>query len=188
MIGKAEIKDTPEIRTEPRHEIYIQSGDASREDADRTYCDLLRQRDVQQQEQDPETLLFEAQFIPQKLIAEAPAANKDGVRSLCDEIGENMNCFDEVSPSGDLLPQYQKMLDSGEYDSIEELCNSEGLNYDDVYDTEPREYADVYKSGFCDYVSNGGPDPYDVNIAEGTSEAYYKGLSAASRLLSLLDK
>lgn len=68
MIGKSEIKDTPEVRTEPRHEIYIQSGDASREDADRTYHDLLRQSDVQQQELDPETLLFEAQFIPQNSL------------------------------------------------------------------------------------------------------------------------
>ena len=37
-----------------------------------------------------------------------------------------------------LLPEYDRLLERGEYDSIEELCNALGLNYDDVFD-----YADL---------------------------------------------
>lgn len=37
-----------------------------------------------------------------------------------------------------LYPKYQKMMDSGMYESIEEMCNQLCLNYDDVFD-----YADM---------------------------------------------
>lgn len=33
-----------------------------------------------------------------------------------------------------LYPKYQRLMDSGEYISIEEMCNDLCLNYDDVYD------------------------------------------------------
>ena len=32
-----------------------------------------------------------------------------------------------------LYPEYQKLLDRGEYDSVEEMCNRLCLNYDDVF-------------------------------------------------------
>ena len=34
--------------------------------------------------------------------------------------------------------EYERMLERGEYDSVEELCNDLGLNYEDVYE-EPSE-------------------------------------------------
>lgn len=33
-----------------------------------------------------------------------------------------------------LYPEYQKLLDRGEYTSVEEMCNRLCLNYDDVFD------------------------------------------------------
>lgn len=33
-----------------------------------------------------------------------------------------------------LYPRYERLLRNGEYDSVEEMCNALGLNYDDVYD------------------------------------------------------
>lgn len=33
-----------------------------------------------------------------------------------------------------MYPEYRKMLESGRFDSVEELCNQLALNYDDVYD------------------------------------------------------
>lgn len=32
-----------------------------------------------------------------------------------------------------MIEKYQRMLDSGKYDSVEEMCNAEGLNYSDIY-------------------------------------------------------
>ena len=38
-----------------------------------------------------------------------------------------------------LYDEYSDMLDRGEYDSVEELCNLCGLNLDEVYDYEEEE-------------------------------------------------
>lgn len=32
-----------------------------------------------------------------------------------------------------MYKEYQDMLDSGQYENEEDLCNHEGLNYDDLY-------------------------------------------------------
>lgn len=32
--------------------------------------------------------------------------------------------------------KYERMLERGEYDSINEMCNDLGLNYDDLYENE----------------------------------------------------
>lgn len=41
-----------------------------------------------------------------------------------------------------LLPEYEDMLERGEYDNEEELCNGEGLNWDEIYDYEDDEEDD----------------------------------------------
>lgn len=41
-----------------------------------------------------------------------------------------------------LLPKYQKLMDRGEYSSIEEMCNDLCLNYDDVFDYDDEEDED----------------------------------------------
>jgi len=38
-----------------------------------------------------------------------------------------------------MLRKYEKMLESGEYESIQELCNDLGLNYDDLYEDDKGE-------------------------------------------------
>lgn len=38
-----------------------------------------------------------------------------------------------ISLSG-LYPEYDKMMEDGLYDSINEMCNDLGLNYDEVFD------------------------------------------------------
>lgn len=38
-----------------------------------------------------------------------------------------------------LYPRYEQLLESGEYSSVEEMCNALGLNYDDVYDNSENE-------------------------------------------------
>lgn len=35
-----------------------------------------------------------------------------------------------------MLKKYARLLEQGEYDSIQELCNDLGLNYDDLYEDE----------------------------------------------------
>ena len=39
----------------------------------------------------------------------------------------------------DLYPEYSKMMEDGLYDSINEMCNTLGLNYDEVYDYSDEE-------------------------------------------------
>jgi len=38
-----------------------------------------------------------------------------------------------------LYPEYQEMINNGVYDSVEELCNGECLNYHEVYDYDTPE-------------------------------------------------
>ena len=45
-----------------------------------------------------------------------------------------MDQYDSEDDSIRLFPYYERLLRSGEYDSVEEMCNILGLNYDDVYD------------------------------------------------------
>lgn len=37
---------------------------------------------------------------------------------------------------GEMFKKYQDMLDKGEYDSVDELCNDLELNEDDLYDDD----------------------------------------------------
>ena len=40
---------------------------------------------------------------------------------------------------GKMIRKYERMLESGEYSSENELCNALGLNYDDLYEEEAQE-------------------------------------------------
>lgn len=40
---------------------------------------------------------------------------------------------------GEMLQEYQDMLDDGTYDNEEDLCNGEGVNYDDIYEDDEYE-------------------------------------------------
>lgn len=37
---------------------------------------------------------------------------------------------------GKMLAKYARMLERGEYDSVDELCNDLMLNYDDLYEDD----------------------------------------------------
>ena len=41
-----------------------------------------------------------------------------------------------------LYPKYQRLMDNGEYESVNEMCNALCLNYDDVYDYSDEEEED----------------------------------------------
>ncbi len=41
-----------------------------------------------------------------------------------------------------LYPKYERLMSRGEYESVEEMCNDLGLNYDDVYDYSDLEARD----------------------------------------------
>ena len=57
---------------------------------------------------------------------------------LLPKIRENLNNYTELDPKNELYQKYQKMISDGEYEDVNELCNGEGLNEDDVYDNEPK--------------------------------------------------
>lgn len=40
---------------------------------------------------------------------------------------------------GKMIAKYEKMLEKGEYSSIDELCNDLMLNYDDLYEDDDDE-------------------------------------------------
>ena len=39
-----------------------------------------------------------------------------------------------MSGMGNMIKEYSDMLSNGEYDSEQELCNGEGINYHDLYE------------------------------------------------------
>jgi len=66
-----------------------------------------------------------------------------------------------------LFPWVEKMLSNGVYDSVEELCNARGLNYDDVFDYDS--YAER-EQAFEDRI-NGIDEPSTISLdlnADGT--------------------
>ena len=110
--------------------------------------------------------------------------DSDRVSALCDEIRDKIDSEEEIESNGGLLPEYQKYLDEGEYEDEEDLCNSLGLNYDEIYDDEPKTYGEEYKRGFFDCIDD-GVSPYSTP-EDDCSEAYYQGLLAAEELRSLI--
>lgn len=43
---------------------------------------------------------------------------------------------------GKMLEKYEKLLDSGEYSNIDEMCNDLALNTDDLYEDDDEENDD----------------------------------------------
>ncbi len=118
---------------------------------------------------------------PQAVIDAAPEENAEEVEELCEEIAAAFENEEDVVVSGGLLPQYQAMIDSGEYESVEELCNDLGLDYDDVYDTTEKPYGEEYRKGFEDAINGKAVDP------DEQSDAYKDGQAAAAELMDLLE-
>lgn len=144
------------------------------------------QRDVSERERySGQQLLYEAKMSPASLAEKAEnKEDAERVKTLCEDISYNSYCDDEVEANGGLLPEYQRMMDEGDYDSIEEMCNAEGLNYDEIYDDEPSTYGEEYQRGFVDCIDK-NKSPY-TTAEDECSEAYYQGLLDAQELRELL--
>lgn len=131
-------------------------------------------------------LLYEARTSTDSLAEKADnREDAERVKTLCEDISYNSDRDDEVEPNGGLLPEYQRLMDEGDYDSIEEMCNAEGLNYDEIYDDEPSTYCEEYQKGFVDCIDK-NKSPYSTSEDE-CSDAYYQGLLDAQELRELIN-
>lgn len=131
-------------------------------------------------------LLYEAKMSPASLAEKAESKeDAERVKKLCEDISYNAYRDDEVEANGGLLPEYQRMMDNGDYDSIEEMCNAEGLNYDEIYDDEPSTYGEEYQRGFVDCIDK-DKSPY-TTAEDDCSEPYYQGLLDAQELRELIN-
>lgn len=131
-------------------------------------------------------LLNDARYSSESL-AEKTNSREDAerVKTLCEEIASNADRDDEVEPNGGLLPEYQRLMEENGYESEEEMCNAEGLNWDEIYDDEPSTYGEEYQQGFEDCIDN-DKSPYSTTEDE-CSEAYYQGLLDAQELRDLIN-
>ena len=78
-----------------------------------------------------------------------------------------------------LYPEYQRLIDSGEYSSVEEMCNRLCLNYDDVYDYSDEEEDDQQKMNIIETII--GLVVYAVtNSGTSTGDKMKSGLETAS--------
>ena len=89
-----------------------------------------------------------------------------------------------LEPQGGLLPEYQRLMDEKGYENEEEMCNAEGLNWDEIYDDEASTYGAEYQKGFVDCIDE-SKSPYTTSEDE-CGEAYYQGLLDAQELHELL--
>ena len=132
-----------------------------------------------------EELLSHAQMNPEALMdsvsSETDAA---AIRQLCGEIADRANSFAELPPSGGLLPEYQRLMEDQGYESESEMCNIEGLNWDEIYDDEPSVFGDEYKRGFIDSVDQ-QMNVYTID-ADQYNQAYYQGILDAHELRILI--
>ena len=103
----------------------------------------------------------------------------DRVRELSKNISERLNDDSDVIVREGPSPEYANELESGER-SEEEICNDEGLNYDELYDSQTERYGDEYERGFRD-----GWD--SVSDDESDNEAYNNGKSDAEELKQLFE-
>ncbi|MDP4528882.1 hypothetical protein Q3O59_07530 [Alkalimonas delamerensis] len=69
----------------------------------------------------------------------------------------------------ELYDNYQEMLDNGTYSSLEELCNQEGINYDDAF-------KDV---DCCEENSNHLHESLDQNnLLQAIATTFFMGVGA----------
>lgn len=108
----------------------------------------------------------------------ASEEDADEVDVLCSDVKRRLANDDDISIHNDLYPEYEKMLESGEYENEEDLCNDEGLNYDEIYDGKIERYGDEYEQGFKDGWNN-------VDEGSHNNDAYNQGVSDAEALISL---
>lgn len=132
-----------------------------------------------------EELLLIAMTSPFTLM---DRANNKGdaaqIKKLCEDILERAYDDEEIEPQDRLLPEYQRLMDENGYENEEEMCNAEGLNWDEIYDDEPSTYGEEYKNGFVDCIDK-NKSPY-TNSEDECNEAYYQGLLDAQELRDLL--
>ena len=133
--------------------------------------------------QDPDALLDAIRYNPDSLLDEnADTGTRERLHTLRNEIIDECSRTDIIEPTKEMYPEYAKMLQDGIYESVEDLCNQECLNYEDVYDSEPKEYGAEFKRGLSDYIvqSQGSPF-YDSDELSGGNEAYSNGARCAAR-------
>ena len=106
------------------------------------------------------------------------------IKKVCSDISDRAYNDEEIEPQGGLLPEYQRLMDEKGYENEEEMCNAEGLNWDEIYDDEPSTYGEEYKKGFIDCLDE-NKSPYTTSEDE-CNEAYYQGLLDAQELRDLL--
>lgn len=58
---------------------------------------------------------------------------------LCTYIGAQICLIKEEKNMGKMYDRYWNMLERGEYDSVDELCNDLQLNTDDLYEDDEEE-------------------------------------------------
>lgn len=130
-------------------------------------------------------LLSDAQFSPEALMDKAGNAEDAAqIKSLCEDISDRASDDREIEPQGGLFSRYQRLMEEKGYESEEEMCNAECLNWDEIYDDEPSTYAEEYQKGFIDCIDK-NRDPYVIDEEE-CNEAYYQGLVDAQELRDIL--
>lgn len=175
-----ECKEKAEKTWEKLGKTSDSSGKNNQSLMEKEYQDMYERREYSGRE-----LLYEARTSAESLAQKADSReDAERVKTLCEEISYNSDRDDEVEPNGGLLPEYQRLMDEGDYDSIEEMCNAEGLNYDEIYDDEPSTYGEEYQRGFVDCIDK-NKSPYTTSEDECTG-AYYQGLMDAQELRDFL--
>lgn len=106
---------------------------------------------------------------------------------LREEVSDGVANNTEIPPTCSLFPEYKKMMEDGRFDSVEQLCNRLCLNYDDVYDYDPKWYGDEFRRGFKEYLEQGGTGTFTFDdFGENESDAYRYGADCAARLIDLI--
>ena len=100
------------------------------------------------------------------------------LRDLCAAIEQATLREDEIIRNEGLCSYYQEAVQR--YGSVEELCNAELLNYEDVYDYTIYPYCEEYIKGFL------GEDDGELNEYTDMTEAYLQGEEDAEKLRSLI--
>lgn len=186
-----------------RSQEYYAKAKECKEKAEKTWAKLGRNNDAPNENNQSDTrnrqqdvserndysgreLLNDARYSPQSLVENTNSReDAERVKTLCEEIASNADRDDEVEPNGGLLPEYQRLMEENGYESEEEMCNAEGLNWDEIYDDEPSTYGEEYQRGFEDCIDN-DKNPYSTSEDE-CSEAYYQGLLEAQELRDLIN-
>lgn len=171
---------------EKAEKTWAKLGKSSDGPNDSRNTDEIAQNDVlERRSYTGRELLYEARTSAESLAERADnREDEERVKALCEDISYNSDRDDEVEANGGLLPEYQRLMDECDYDNIEEMCNAEGLNYDEIYDDEPSTYGEEYQRGFVDCIDK-NKSPYTTSEDE-CSEAYYQGLLDAQELREFL--